>query len=147
MKKLLCALIFCLSFISAFAWTVGDIRDEFGDPTGKKELFLKSANKTIVIRENNSSYILAVEQNGRINPVEKVEGVVRIKVDNSQPFELINPLIFYGYGFVGGMTKEQLNLLANGNIIKLSIPDQIGASNTERFNLTGLKEAIRKANW
>lgn len=145
MKKLLCALIFCLSFSYTFAWIVQTRVDEFGDLTEQKELFLTTENKTLSISENDFGYILVVGlQNKTNSPRKSIEGIVRVKIDNSQPFELINSLIFFGYGFASLITEEQLNLFANGKIAKFYIPE---LSQTERFDLTGLEDAIKRAGW
>lgn len=145
MKKLLCALIFCLSFISAFAWEVIDARDEFGDLTGKKQIVHGRGNRGIVIQQDESqTYLFAVSLGGNILG-QNIE-IVRVKIDNSEPFEL-KCIVYYGHGFGGYIDKEYLNLFANGKVIKFSIPDQNGLYNLERFDLTGLKEAIKEAKW
>lgn len=148
MKKLLCILLFCLSFTYTFSWMVDDIRDEFGDKTGEKEVILISKNKVMSIRKIFDSRYAICYIDGNKNFIEeKKEQIVKVKIDNLKSFKLKRTRAYYDYGFIGMITSQELNLLANGKIAKFSMPQYDGTHCIIIVDLTGLKSSIKKTKW
>lgn len=145
MKKLLCILLFCLSFTCTFSWMVNDVRDEFGDKTGEKEIILIGKNKEMSIRKIFDSKYAICYVDGNKNFIEKrEEQIVKVKIDNLKSFKLKRARVYYDYGFIGIITSQELNLLANGKIAKFSMPQSDGTYCIIRADLTGLKSLIKK---
>lgn len=144
MKKLLCVLIFCLSFTCAFSWEIIVLKDEFGDSTGEKALIHKVGTTSMSLSDikGYDRFILAVKTTSG-KAVSETSGIVKAKIDKSKPFAL-NCKILHGWGFITDISREQLYLIANGKEIKFAILNERRSYDVITIDLIGLKKLIHE---
>lgn len=145
MKKLLCTLIFCLSFISAFAWRVDPVIDEFGDLTNQKALRYIDKKENILIKiskTEDKNYELIFISGNDFFSYSSIENILKLKIDNSKPMEFTG--VFYEKGFLINLNKKQLDIISNGKIAKFSIPSETKGYVLKRIDLGNIKELVHE---
>lgn len=153
MKKLILMLFLCLSCFSFGEWDIFNLVDEFGDENGEKTLVSKSSdyNGFFKVEKSNDKYYVCIGSSEYIGGKGQFnEAKVRIKVDN------LSPVTFYGIvlpssggkvvaiSFKNAEFTSLLNLLKEGNTMKIVIEKYNDAKILQTYDLTGFSKSFEK---